>query len=105
MEYGAYTTKQRTEGLAFSIQTFVTKLGGALASAVSLWLLQYFGYIQQSTSQSAQALGGIWALMTIIPPIGYVVMLVIMVFFYDLKEADVQRMIDEMKQSRTESAE
>lgn len=104
MEYGAYTTKQRTEGLAFSIQTFVTKLGGALASAFSLWLLQYFGYLQQSATQSPQALNGIWALMTIIPSGGYIIMLIIMLFFYDLKESDVQRMVDEMKQEQTQQS-
>ena len=104
MEYGAYTTKHRTEGLAFSIQTFVTKLGGALASAFSLWLLQYFGYLQQSATQSPQALNGIWALMTIIPSGGYIVMLIIMLFFYDLKESDVQRMVDEMKQEQTQES-
>ncbi len=99
IEYGAYTLGERTEGIAFSIQTFVTKLGGALATVISMQILRYFGYIQQSVTQAASAVHGIWVLMTLMPAAGFVIMLIIMIFFYDLKESDVQTMIDKMRGS------
>ncbi len=99
VEYGAYKSGERTEGIAFAIQTFMTKLGGAVVQWVSLFVIGIAGYIEQLPAgqiQSSSALNAIWQVMTLVPIAGFAIMLVIMVFFYDLKESDVQRMVDEM---------
>jgi Na+/melibiose symporter-like transporter len=99
VEYGAYTIGERTEGIAFAIQTFMTKLGGAVVQWVSLFIIGIAGYIEQLPVDQAQpqrALDAIWQVMTLVPIGGFAIMLIIMVLFYDLKEKDVQRMIDEM---------
>mgnify|MGYP001766366991 CR=1 FL=1 len=99
VEYGAYKSGERTEGISFAIQTFMTKLGGAVVQWVSLFVIGIAGYIEQLPAgqmQPASALNAIWQVMTLIPIAGFAIMLVIMVFFYDLKETDVQKMIDEM---------
>ena len=98
VEYGAYTTGERTEGIAFSIQTFTTKLGGAVTQWISLLIIGLAGYIEQSAVQPPSALHAIWSVLTLVPIAGFVVMLVIMLFFYKLKEDDVQRMVSEMSQ-------
>ncbi len=105
VEYGAYISGERAEGIAFAIQTFMTKLGGAVVQWVSLFVIGIAGYIEQlpvGQAQPESALNAIWQVMTLLPIVGFVIMLVIMVFFYDLKESDVQKMINEMSSKSDE---
>ena len=85
IEYGNAITGQRTVGVAFSVQTMFTKLAGALSSTLCLALLSYYGYVNQSVSQTEEALHGIWVIFTLVPIIGYVGMLIAM-YFYRLDE-------------------
>jgi Na+/melibiose symporter-like transporter len=94
IEYGAYITGERTAGISFALQTFMTKLGGALANTLCLVILAAFGYVEQAKTQSASALNGIWVIMCIVPAVGYVVMLIVMTF-YKLEEKDVAMMMEE----------
>ena len=94
IEYGAYLTGERTAGIAFSIQTFMTKLGGTLANTLCLVLLSAFGYVERAGQQVASALEGIWIIFCLIPCLGYVVMLIIMAI-YKLDEKEVLRMMEE----------
>lgn len=92
IEYGAYINGERTEGIAFSIQTLVTKLSGAICGTLCLQMLYGFGYVEQATVQSSETLQGIWIIMSLVPIIGYGIMLIVMAF-YKLDEKDVERMI------------
>lgn len=92
IEYGAYINGERTEGIAFSVQTLVTKLSGAICSTICLTLLGYFGYVQQAVEQTERALHGIWIILSLVPAIGYVIMLLAMVF-YKLDEETVEKLI------------
>ncbi|MBP1755948.1 MAG: galactose permease [Firmicutes bacterium] len=94
IEYGAYKTGERIASMAFSLQTFMTKLGGALANTLCLVLLAVFGYVEKAPQQNATAIEGIWVIFCIIPIFGYLVMIVIMAF-YKLDEKEVARMIEE----------
>ncbi len=95
IEWCAYKTGKRTEGISFSLQTLMTKFGGSLVTIIGLAIMGAFGYVEQAQTQSASALDGIWLCMTLLPAIGYVVMLVIMAFFYKLDEKEVEKMIEE----------
>lgn len=97
VEYGAYTTGVRNEGVTFSVQTFSAKLGSAISAALALVVIQGFGYDGLAATQTAEALNGIWFALAFIPIIGLVIALIIFVWKYDLSEEDVQRMIDEME--------
>lgn len=88
IEYGNAITGQRTAGVAFSVQTMFTKIAGALSSTLCLALLSYYGYVNQSTTQSAEALHGIWVIFTLVPIIGYIGMIIAM-YFYRLDEKTV----------------
>ena len=92
IEYGAYINGERTEAVAFSVQTFMTKLAGALCSALCLQMIALFGYVPQAQVQSSTAKEGIWVVLSLVPILGYLVMLVIMTFFYNLSEAQVAQM-------------
>lgn len=98
IEYGAYINGERTEGIAFSLQTFVTKLGGAFSNALCLALLGAFGYVgnsaEKAVQQTPEALQGIWIIMSLVPMGGYLVMLIIM-GFYHLDENKISSMMEE----------
>ncbi len=95
IEYCAAKTGKRTEGISFSLQTLVTKLSGSVVTVIGLAVLTAFGYVEQLEGfQPERAQEGIWIVMSILPAAGYVVMLIIMLFFYKLKESDVQAMIE-----------
>ena len=97
IEYGEWKTGERTTGLAFSMQTFTTKLGAALAVSLGGFLLSAFGYVPNAV-QSERALLGIFSMMTLVPAAGLVIFLIIFGLFYKLKEADVERYIQENAQ-------
>lgn len=93
IEYGAYINGERTEAIAFSVQTLMTKLSGALCAALCLQLMGLFGYISKSSTQTPGALHGIWIIMSLVPIAGYLIMLIIMTFFYKLSEKEVTEMM------------
>jgi probable glucitol transport protein GutA len=94
IEYGASKNGERTEGMAFSLQTFVTKLSAALCNTICLLLLGFYGYVQKAPRQTNSTLEGIWIIMSLVPIIGYVIMIFIM-HFYNLDEASVARMAEQ----------
>lgn len=102
IEYGAYINGERTEAIAFSVQTLITKLGGTVSNTICLQLLMLFGYVQQSPAQTPEAIGGIWKILTLVPIAGFAVMIIIMLFFYKLSEDEVRRI---MRINRGEPAE
>ncbi len=93
VEYGAYQIGHRTEGITFSVQTFTAKMTSALSGAVTSFLLAYYGY-QANEVQTEQTLNGLFRMFTIIPIIGYIIMFIIILFFYKLKESDVEQMME-----------
>lgn len=94
IEYGAYVSGERTEAISFSLQTFVTKLSGAFCNTLILVLLGAYGYVEQANKQSQRTLNGIWVIMSLIPIIGYAVMIIIM-HFYKLDENKVTQIMKE----------
>jgi GPH family glycoside/pentoside/hexuronide:cation symporter len=94
VEYGHSKLGQRVEGLAFSVQTFMTKFTQAVAAGAGGILLGSMGY-QANVEQTAETLEGIFILFTLVPATGAVIAAFIIWRFYRLPEADVQRMIDD----------
>jgi sugar (glycoside-pentoside-hexuronide) transporter len=89
IEYGAFINGERTEAISFSVQTLMTKLAGALCVTLCLQLMGLFGYVTQATTQTTSALQGIWIILSLVPIVGYLIMLIIMTFFYKLSEEQV----------------
>jgi Na+/melibiose symporter-like transporter len=92
VEYGAFATGERAEGITFSIQTFSTKLTGALSGSLALFILGAAGFVEGSGIQSASALQTTWGLLTLMPAIGLAIQICLMAFFYKLRDKDVQWM-------------
>jgi Na+/melibiose symporter-like transporter len=88
-EYGAYITGVRAEGVAFSIQSFASKLISAISSASSLFILSLFGFAEGADTQSAQVQNGIWLLFSVFIVVGVVLQGFILVAFHRLRDRDI----------------
>jgi len=93
-EYGTYKSGTRAAGITFSLQTFASKLKGALCTSFILFMVGLIGY--KSGENVVQDAPGIqenmWAMFIFIPLIGYVVAGTLLLLFYKLRDKDVQIM-------------
>lgn len=94
IEYGTWKTGERAAGISFSIQTFTTKLGQALAAGLAGYILAFLKY-KPNVEQSPATLNGIFSMVTLIPMIGLLLMLVVFVLFYKLKDDDIKKYASE----------
>lgn len=92
-EYGTYITGTQAEGAAFSIQSFASKVLGAISSATSLFILGAFGFVEGAAAQTEQVKAGIWLLYSAFPVIGAIIQAAILILFYKLSDKDVRIMI------------
>jgi Na+/melibiose symporter-like transporter len=92
-EYGTYKTKIPATGITFTLQTFTSKVNGALGSALGIFLLSVIHFTEGKDSVQVDSFSGnLWFLFTIIPAIGYLVVLPIF-WQYKLREKDVEKII------------
>lgn len=83
-DYSELKTGNRATGLIFSSSSMSQKLGWAIGSAITGWLLGYFGF-QANQVQSAETIDGIKMFLSILPAIG-TAMSVVFIYFYPLSE-------------------
>lgn len=89
VDYMEWKTNKRSEGMAFSVLTFMGKLSGSIQKAVGAALLgaSFIGYVFSATDehvpQSEPTKAWIWAMFTIIPGL-LSILGVLPYFFYDL---------------------
>ena len=97
LEYGQYLTGERQEGIYFSLQTFMTKLTGAIVTSFTLIILGWFGFRSADADPVTGMVGvaagqGFWTVYTLISAIGSVIAIPILVKLYKLRDTDVQLM-------------
>jgi sugar (glycoside-pentoside-hexuronide) transporter len=89
-EYGHFMTGKRTQGVAFSVQTFTNKMTAALSASIGMLVLGLVGFAEgEGAIQSPGAIAWIWRLNTIVPLISGSIGFLIILFAYKLKERDV----------------
>ncbi|MDR1939541.1 MAG: glycoside-pentoside-hexuronide (GPH):cation symporter [Clostridiales bacterium] len=102
-EYGAYKSGKRAEGLTFSIQTFATKMTGAVSGFMAMGLLGWLFHYQSSyyldgalilPEQPLTAINGIWFMYSVFPAVGALAAFFILLFFYKLRDKSAQLMSD-----------
>lgn len=92
VEYGTFKTGIRKEGITFALQTFTNKLGSAFAAAITGVVLSLVGF--DATKAITQAtIDGLWRWNFLLPILGQSIALILL-FFYNLKDTDVQLMAD-----------
>ena len=93
-EFGNYLTGERAQGVTFSIQTFTAKITAALSSAICMFLLAIFGFVEgENVIQSAATVSAIWSLYTWVPMITAVLAALLLAFGYKLRQKDVVYMV------------
>ncbi len=105
VDYMEWKTKERSEGTSFSLLTFVSKLTGSLATAVSAALIPVIG-LQEVNQDMVLPEGGelntrflLWAIVTIIPAVLNLLSLIPFIF-YDLEGEKLDNIHRELAQRR-----
>ena len=107
VDYSEWTTGQRTEGVSFSVLTFVGKFTNAIGRSVGAFLIPYIGYKTSPTGervvQSLKTQRHIFAMATAVPAILGLFGL-IPLFRYDLVDEKRKRMFAELELARAKRA-
>jgi sugar (glycoside-pentoside-hexuronide) transporter len=92
VEYGAYKTGVNASGVAFSLQTFSSKLLGAFNTAIAAVLLSLIGFVQgEGAAQPAGFEGRLFVIYILVPAVGFLLALPLL-SRYKLRDKDVQVM-------------
>ncbi len=105
-EYGRFKSGTEAKGITFAVQTFMAKLTGSISGALGLFILGLdsvgWNVVEVSSfeelerlgvTQTPHALNMLWLIFMLIPAIGGFLAYITWMF-YDLKDKDVQVMID-----------
>lgn len=97
-DYSELKTSNRATGLIFSSSSMSQKFGWAIGSAMTGWLLAFFGF-KANAVQSVEAIHGIKMFLSWLPAIG-TVLSVVFISIYPLSEAKMQHVIADLKERR-----
>jgi len=97
-DYSEYKTGNRATGLIFSSSSMSQKLGWAIGTALTGWLLAYFGF-EANQVQNTETINGIKMFMSIFPAVG-ALLSVIFIYFYPLTEKGLKTITNELEKRR-----
>ncbi len=85
VDYVEWKSGKRVEGTMLSIMSFTGKLEGTLSSFICLQILSRTGYVEHTTDvptvQNPATRKGLFAMTTLLPMLGYILMLLPMIFY------------------------
>ena len=97
-DYSELRTGNRATGLIFSSSSMSQKFGWAIGSAITGWLLAYFGF-KANAVQSAEAIHGIKMFLSFLPAIG-TMLSVLFISMYPLSEKKMKDITAELERKR-----
>lgn len=97
-DYSELKTGNRATGLIFSSSSMSQKFGWAIGSAITGWLLAYFGF-QANVVQSEETINGIKLFLSILPAVG-TLLSVIFICLYPLSELKMKDITEKLNQKR-----
>lgn len=97
-DYSELKTGNRATGLIFSSSSMSQKFGWAIGSAMTGWLLAFFGF-KANAVQSAETINGIKMFLSWLPAIG-TVLSVIFISMYPLSEKKMHEVVTQLKAKR-----
>ncbi len=100
-DFSELKTGNRATGLIFSSSSMSQKFGWAIGSALTGWLLAYFGF-QANEVQSAETINGIKMFLSWLPAVG-TVLSVIFISIYPLSEKRMSEITVELENKRHHS--
>ena len=108
VDYIEFKTGTRVEGIMLSIMSFTGKIENTFSSSIGLAILGFTGYVQHTEGSLVQNTETNWALFlltTIVPAIGYLLMLVPMHFYNITGDGHRQMMKEIMERREARKAE
>lgn len=98
-DYSELKTGNRATGLIFSSSSMSQKFGWAIGSALTGWLLAYYGF-QANQVQSTETLNGIKMFMSILPAAG-TLLSVVFISMYPLSEKKMEKIVSQLEARRS----
>ncbi|HLP06231.1 MAG TPA: MFS transporter [Paludibacter sp.] len=92
-------TGRRATGLIFSSSSMSQKLGWALGSAMSGWILAIFNYVPDALQQSRQTISGEHVMISLMPAVCSILAFVGMLF-YPLSDKKVKEISEQLNMKR-----
>ena len=99
-DYSEFKTGNRATGLIFSSSSMSQKFGWAIGTALTGWLLGYFGFHANSV-QNAETINGIKMFLSLLPAVGCLLS-VLFISFYPLSESRMQKITSKLAIKRKE---
>ncbi len=99
VDYGEWKTKQRSESVIFSMQTFVVQLASAFAVLIAGIGLDLIHLDINAKVQTNSTLLGMRVLMTIIPIVGLIISILFFRRKYKLSESYLDQIVTELKEN------
>lgn len=99
-EYGEWKTGRRVTGLAFSAAMFAQKFGISVGGSVCGWLLGSVGFVPD-TKPSPEVIQSFKWIACILPG-ALAILNGVVLFWYDLRDEDVEKIAKELKKRRAE---
>ena len=100
-DYSELKTGNRATGLIFSSSSMSQKFGWAIGSALTGWLLSYFGFVANEVQQ-AEAIQGIKMFMSLLPAAG-TLLSIVFISMYPLSEKKMLEVSAALKSRRAET--
>lgn len=97
-DYSELQTGNRATGLIFSSSSMSQKFGWAIGTALTGWLLAFFGF-QANAVQSEEALSGIKMFLSLLPAVG-TVLSIVFISMYPLTEKKMREVTVELEKKR-----
>ena len=105
IDYQEVLTGSRDDGTVYAIYSFSRKLGQALAGGIQGFALGMIGYVSstagQAVTQSESTLDGIYNICTLTPTLGYLVVMLLLIFVYPLSKKVVDENIRILEERRS----
>ena len=99
VDHQELTTGRRASGLIFSSSSMSQKLGWAVGSALSGWLLAFFKYAPNALQQSAETIRGEQFMISLLPAFCCLLAFIGM-YFYPLSDKKVRENFELLEQKR-----
>lgn len=97
-DYSELKTGNRATGLIFSSSSMSQKFGWAIGSAVTGWLLAFYGF-EANAVQGEEAIHGIRMFLSWLPAMG-TVLSVIFISLYPLSEKEMRKITNQLNDKR-----
>ncbi|MED4014613.1 glycoside-pentoside-hexuronide (GPH):cation symporter [Sutcliffiella cohnii] len=100
LDYTEYQTGRRYDGTLFSIYSFSRKVGMGIGSALGSYALGWVGFVSGASSQSPEVAEGVLRMYNGLPIAGFALMLIGLLFIYNLNTDRTNEMYKELEERR-----